>query len=53
MLDDYDEKYMKIKFDLDVDLPLKKTLEPRNMITEVEAALHEDSKYYSKAFLDE
>ena len=24
--DDYDEKYMKIKFDLDYDLPLNKTM---------------------------
>ena len=26
-LDDYDEKYMKIKFDSDDNLPLKKTIE--------------------------
>ena len=26
-LDDYDEKYMKIKFDSDNDLPLNKTIE--------------------------
>ena len=25
--DDYDEKYMKIKFDSDVELPLNKTIE--------------------------
>ena len=30
--DDYDEKYMKIKFNSDYDLPLKKTLKLRNMI---------------------
>ena len=29
---DYDEKYMKIKFSLDDDLPPNKTLELRNMV---------------------
>ena len=28
----YDEKYMKIKFDSDIELPLKKTLELHNII---------------------
>ena len=32
--DDYDEKYMKIKFNSDDDLPLKKTLELHNIIIE-------------------
>ena len=36
----YQEKYMKIKFTLDDDLPLNKTLEPYN-------------KYYLQVFLDE
>ena len=31
-LDDYDEKYVKIKFNLDDDLPLNKKLELDNMI---------------------
>ena len=30
--DDYDEKYMKIIFNLGDDLPLNKTLEPDKMI---------------------
>ena len=30
--DNYDKKYMKIKIDSDDDLPLKKTLEVRNMV---------------------
>ena len=30
-LDDYDEKYMKIKFDSDNDLPLNKTIEIYNV----------------------
>ena len=31
-MENYDEKYMKIKFNADDDLPLKKTLEVRNMM---------------------
>ena len=30
--DDYDEQYMKIKFNSDAVLPLNKTLEIRNMV---------------------
>ena len=33
--DDYDEKHMKIKFNLDDDFPLNKTLEICNMIMTV------------------
>ena len=33
--DDFDEKYMKIKFNSNEDFILKKTLEPRNMIIDV------------------
>ena len=40
--DDYDEKYIKTKFNLDDDLPLNKTLE-----------LHESKKHYPQVFLDE
>ena len=41
--DDYDEKYIKIKFNSDDDLPLKKMLK---------LFFHEDNKYYSQFFLD-
>ena len=34
-LDNYNEKYMKVKFNSDNDLPLKKTLELSNMIIAV------------------
>ena len=44
---------MKTKFNSDDDLPLKKTLEFRNMITVVRPAFHEGSKYYPQVFLDE
>ena len=51
--DDYDEKYMKIKFNSDDDLPLKKTLKLRNMVMIASSAFHEDNKYYRHVFLDE
>ena len=35
--DDYDEKYMKIKFHLDDELPLNKRIEIPSMITIVRA----------------
>ena len=38
--DDCDEKYMKIKFNLDDDLNLNKTLELHNMTIVVRAFLH-------------
>ena len=41
----YDEEYMKIKFDSDDGLPLKKTLELHNMIIVVRAVFHEGSKH--------
>ena len=36
---DYDEKYMKIKFNLDYELPLNKTIEIPSMIIVVRAIL--------------
>ena len=51
--DDYDEKYMKIKFDLDDELPLNKTIEIRSMIIVVRAVFHGNNKYYLQIFLDE
>ena len=50
---DYDEKYMKIKFNSDDALPLKKKLELRSMIIIDEAVFHEDNKYYQQVVLDE
>ena len=35
--DDFDEKYMKIKFNLDDKLPLNKTVEIRSMVIVVRA----------------
>ena len=51
--DDYEEKYMKIKFKSDDELPLNKTTEVSNMITVVRAIFLENNKYYPQAFLDE
>ena len=45
--DNYDEKYMKIKFNSGDDLPLKKTLELYNMVIVVRSVFHECNKYYS------
>ena len=50
--DDYDEKYMKIKFNPN-DLPLNKTIEIHNTTIVARAAFHENKKYYLKLFLDE
>ena len=46
--DNYHEKYMKIKFNSDDDLPLKKTLELYNMVIIVRSIFHEDKKHYSQ-----
>ena len=43
--DNYDEKYMKIKFISDDELPLNKTIEI--------AIFFESNKYYPQIFLDE
>ena len=50
--DDYDEKYMKIKFNSDDELPLNKTIEIHNTTIVVRAVFHENSKYYPQVFLD-
>ena len=51
--DDYDEQYMKIKFNSDDELPLNKTIEIPIMIIVVRDSFHENKKYYSQVFLDE
>ena len=50
--DDYDEKYMKIKFNLKIK-SLNKTIEIPSMIIVVRAVFHENNKYYPQVFLDE
>ena len=48
--DDYDEKYMKIKFNEDDELPLNKTIEICSMTIVVRAVSHENNKYYPQLF---
>ena len=44
---------MKIKFNLDDDLPLNKNLGIRSMIIVARADFHENNKYYPQVFLHE
>ena len=50
---DYDEKYIKIKFDSDDELPLNKTIEIPTITVVVRAIFLENNKYYPHDFLDE
>ena len=49
--DDYNEKYMKIKLNLDDKLPLNKMIEIPNMIIVIRAVFYENNKHYLQAFL--
>ena len=51
--DDYDEKYMKIEFNSDNELPLNKTIEIPTMIIAIRAIFYENNKYYSQVFSGE
>ena len=51
--DDYDEKYIKIKFNSDDDLPLNKTLKLYNMVIIIRSEFREGNKYYQQEFLEE
>ena len=48
--DDYDEKYMKNKFNSDDELPLNKTIEIPTMTIVVRAIFLENNKYYPQVF---
>ena len=52
-LDDYDGKYMKIKFNSDDELPLNKTIKIAVMVIVFRAVFHENNKYYPQVLLDE
>ena len=52
-LNDYDEKYMKIKFNSDDELTLNKMIEIPAIITDVRAVFLEKNRYYPQVFLDE
>ena len=51
--DDYDEKYIKVRFNLDEELPLNKTLEISSVAIVIRAVFHENNKDYLQIFLDE
>ena len=53
ILDDYDEKYMKIKSHSDDYLPLNKMIEIAIVTIVGRAVFHENTKYYQQVFLDE
>ena len=50
---DYEKGYMKIKFNSDDNLPLKKPLTFHNMIITTRFVFEEDSKLYPQVFLDD
>ena len=51
--DDYDEKYMKTKFNLDDELPLNKTIEFHSIIIVVRTVFYENDNHLPQIFLDE
>ena len=50
--DEYDKKYMKIKFNSDDELSLNKTIEIPTMTTVFRVVFHENNKYYTQLFSD-
>ena len=52
-LDNYDEKYIKTKFDLDDEFSLNKTVEIPIMTIVVRAVFLASNKYFPQVFLDE
>ena len=50
---DYEKDYMKIKFNLDDDLPLNKSLKFRLMTITIRYVFEEDGKLYWQVFLDD
>ena len=52
-LNDYDEKYIKIKFDSDENLPLNKIIKISIVAIAVRTVFQENNKYYPQVSLDE
>ena len=50
---DYNEKYLKIKFNSDDELPLNKMIEIPTIVIVVRAVFHENNRYSPQVFLDE
>ena len=49
--DDYDEKFMKTKFNSDDELPLNKTIKIPSMIIVAGAIFHKNNNSYSQVFI--
>ena len=49
---DYKERYTKIKFNSDNELPLNKTIEIPTMTIVVRVTFYKNYKYYALVFLD-
>ena len=49
----YDDNYMKIKFNTDNNIPLKKIIYFPTMTIIIRSAAQKDGKYYPQVFLDE
>ena len=50
---DYEKYYIKIKFNSDDDLPLKKPLRFHLMTITIRSVFEEDGKFYPQIFLDD
>ena len=50
---DYEKDYMKIKFNSEDDLPLKKQLKFCNMAINIRSVFEEHGKFYPQVFLDD
>ena len=50
---DHDEKYIRIKFNLDDELPLNKTIEVSTLTIVVRATFLGNNNYYPQVFFDE
>ena len=50
---DHEKDYMKIKFNSDDNLPLKKPLKFHNMTITIRSVFEEDGKLYRQVFLDD
>ena len=50
---DYEKYYMKIKFNFDDNLPLKKPLKFHNMTITMRSVFEEDGELYPQVFLDD
>ena len=49
---DYGKDFMKIKFDIDDDLPLNKLLKLHMLTIVVRSVFEEDGKFYPQIYLD-